>query len=153
MESGSKASVSVFSASGAATGCLRVLLAEDNLINQRVGQSLLRKAGHTVVVASDGRQALELLDRESFDLLITDIQMPEVDGYELIAILRSREAANGRRLPIIAMTAHAMEGDRSRCVEAGADDYVAKPVQPRQLMETIAAVMTRRPEEPVDSLA
>jgi signal transduction histidine kinase/DNA-binding response OmpR family regulator/streptogramin lyase len=152
MQSGHKDSVSDLMASGAAQG-LRILLAEDNLINQRVGQSLLHKAGHTVVVACNGRQALELLDQESFDLLITDIQMPEMDGYELIAILRSREAANGRHLPIIAMTAYAMEGDRSRCVEAGADDYVAKPVQPRQLMETIAAVMTRRPEEPVDSLA
>jgi PAS domain S-box-containing protein len=119
---------------------LRVLLAEDNVVNQKLGLRLLQKRGHAVVVAGNGREAIEALEREPFDLVLMDLQMPEMDGLEATALIRRREQTTGRRLPILAMTAHAMKGDRELCLKAGMDGYVAKPIQPRELYEAIDRV-------------
>jgi PAS domain S-box-containing protein len=116
---------------------LRVLLAEDGVVNQRVAVGLLALWGHTAVVAGNGREALAALEREPFDLVLMDVQMPEVDGFEATAAIRAREAGTGRHVPIIAMTAHAMKGDRERCLAAGMDGYVAKPVQPAELLQAL----------------
>jgi CheY-like chemotaxis protein len=107
---------------------LRVLLAEDNAVNQKIASRFLEKEGHHVTLASDGRQALAALDRENFDVVLMDVQMPEMDGFEATAAIRARERDTGKRLPIIAMTAHAMKGDRERCLAAGMDSYIAKPI-------------------------
>jgi CheY-like chemotaxis protein len=126
---------------------LRVLLAEDNLVNQRLAARLLEKQGHRVVVAGNGREALEALEREGFDLVLMDVQMPELGGLEATPAIRRREAARGglgpggRRVPVIAMTAHAMKGDRERCLAAGMDDYVSKPVRGTELFAAIARVL------------
>jgi len=116
---------------------LRILLAEDNLVNQKVTVRVLEKEGHSVVVAGDGRQVLSALDRESFDLVLMDVQMPEMDGFETTVAIRGREQFTGIRLPIIAMTAHAMSGDKERCLTAGMDDYIAKPIHKLELLAVI----------------
>jgi two-component system sensor histidine kinase/response regulator len=126
---------------------LRILLAEDNLVNQRFAVRLLEKAGHRVVVAGDGREALALLGVEPpagpppFDLVLMDVQMPEMGGFEATARLRAREKASGGRLPVLALTAHAMKGDQERCLAAGMDGYVAKPVRPAELWQAIESVV------------
>jgi PAS domain S-box-containing protein len=112
---------------------LRVLLAEDNAVNQKLMVRLLEKQGHRVTLAADGREALAALERESFDVALMDVQMPEIDGFEATAAIRRGEQVTGRHLPIIAMTAHAMKGDRERCLKAGMDAYVAKPIQASEL--------------------
>ena len=119
---------------------LRVLLVEDNSVNQRVAVRLLEKMGHCVAVAGNGREALAALDVESFDLVLMDVQMPEMDGLEATAAIRQREQTTGAHVPILAMTAHNMKGDRERCLEAGMDGYVAKPIRPHELMEAIEAL-------------
>jgi CheY-like chemotaxis protein len=116
---------------------LRVLLAEDNPVNQTLAVRLLEKRGHTVVVAGDGMQALAALSGHSFDLVLMDVQMPDMDGYEAATRIRREEEGTGRHVPILAMTAHAMKGDRERCLEAGMDGYIAKPVQPPELFAAI----------------
>ena len=116
---------------------LRVLLAEDNLVNQKLAVRLLEKQGHSIVVAGNGRQALEAIERQPFDLVLMDVQMPEMDGFEATAAIRARERGSGQHLPILAMTAYAMKGDRERCLEAGMDGYVSKPIQPRELWKAI----------------
>ena len=116
---------------------LNVLLAEDNLVNQKLAVRLLEKLGHRVVVASDGKQALLKLESNTFDLVLMDVQMPEMDGMTVTGIIRQREHETGAHIPIIAMTAHAMNGDRERMLEAGMDDYLAKPISFQQLDETI----------------
>ncbi len=118
----------------------RILLAEDNVVNQVLASRLLEKHGHSVVVVNNGRSALEALDKEKFDLVLMDVSMPEMDGLETVAAIRAREGATGFHMPIIAMTAHAMKGDRERCLEAGMDAYVSKPIQPRELFEVIKSV-------------
>jgi two-component system, sensor histidine kinase and response regulator len=120
---------------------LRVLLAEDNTVNQKLATRLLEKQGHTIQLAVNGREALNALAVGDFDVVLMDAQMPEMDGFEATAHLRGKEAGTGRRLPIIAMTAHAMKGDRERCLEAGMDGYVSKPIRMDELNRAIEAVV------------
>jgi CheY-like chemotaxis protein len=98
---------------------------------------LLERQGHTVVVVSDGRQALEALEKQKFDLVVMDVSMPEMDGFEAAAAIRAREEGTGSHIPIIAMTAHAMKGDRERCLAAGMDAYVSKPIQASELFQAV----------------
>jgi two-component system sensor histidine kinase/response regulator len=116
---------------------LNILLAEDNAVNQRLAVRLLEKRGHIVVVADTGKMALECLDRQSFDLVLMDVQMPEMDGLQATLEIRKSEKISGKHIPIIAMTAHAMVGDKARCLEAGMDDYLSKPIQSNDLFATI----------------
>ena len=115
---------------------LHILLAEDNPVNQRLAVRLIEKVGHTVVAVNNGREAVEQVDREHFDLVLMDISMPEMDGLEATAVLRSKYLNKGR-IPIIAMTAHALIGDREMCLRAGMDGYVAKPIRPDDLFTAI----------------
>ena len=115
------------------TESLSVLVAEDNAVNQRLILRLLEKRGHRVTVASNGRDALDATGRESFDLVFMDLQMPEMDGFEATATIRARERGTGAHLPIVALTAHAMKGDREKCLAGGMDDYLTKPIQPPEL--------------------
>jgi CheY-like chemotaxis protein len=124
---------------------LRVLLAEDNAVNQKLATRLLEKQGHQVTVVPNGKEAVEAVRRGGYDLVLMDVQMPEMDGFEATAAIRQQEAATGGRMPIVAMTAHAMKGDRERCLEAGMDGYVSKPIQPRELIEAIAKAMGKQP--------
>ena len=118
----------------------RLLLAEDNRVNQQVARGMLLQLGHTVELAEDGRAALTRMEREAFDLVLMDVQMPELDGMEATRRFRALEAERGDegRLPIVALTAHALSGDRERCLEAGMDDYLAKPLQFEALKEMLA---------------
>jgi len=120
---------------------LRVLLVEDSVVNQKLATALLQKHGHHITVAGDGREALETLQSESFDLVLMDVQMPEMDGYETTAKIRESERQTGRHLPIVAMTAHAMKGDRESCLAAGMDSYIAKPIRAQQVFEAITAAI------------
>jgi PAS domain S-box-containing protein len=115
----------------------RVLLAEDNVVNQRVAVGLLSKRGHTVTVVGTGKEAIDHLDRGAFDVILMDVQMPEMGGLEATRIIRQREAGTGRHLPIVAMTAHTMRGDRDECLAAGMDAYISKPVDPALLFATV----------------
>ncbi|HWR21604.1 MAG TPA: response regulator, partial [Verrucomicrobiae bacterium] len=125
----------------------RVLLAEDNPINQMLAVRLLEKEGHSVLVAGNGLQALAALERGPFDLVLMDVQMPEMDGLEATAAIREQERATERHLPIIALTAHAMKGDRERCLAAGMDEYLAKPLR----AEALFGVIVRLLAEPADA--
>ena len=122
---------------------LNVLLVEDNLVNQRLATRLLEKRGHRVVVAGNGREALETLGKAKFDLVFMDIQMPEMDGIEAISAIRQKEIGTDRRLTVIALTAHAMKGDREKCVTAGMDDYLSKPIRPQELDEILERYLVR----------
>jgi PAS domain S-box-containing protein len=125
---------------------LHILLAEDNPFNQKLALGLLGKEGHSVVVVGNGTEAVARAEREAFDLILMDVQMPEMDGFQATAAIRRREAASGRRTPILAMTAYAMKGDRERCLAAGMDGYVSKPIRARELFDAIAgAVGPARP--------
>ncbi len=117
---------------------LHILLAEDNVVNQRLVLRLLERAGHRVSVAGSGRAALDLVKENHFDLVLMDVQMPEMDGLEATSAIRAREEGTDTRLPIVALTAHAMKGDRERCLAAGMDDYLSKPVRADQLSGVIA---------------
>ena len=116
---------------------LRVLVAEDNVVNQEVAVAILASAGHSAAVASNGREALALLEKEPFDLILMDVQMPELDGLEATAAIREQEKSTGRHIPIVAVTAHAMKGDAERCLAAGMDAYAPKPLQARELLAVI----------------
>jgi two-component system sensor histidine kinase/response regulator len=116
-------------------GPLRILLAEDNLVNQRVAVRLLEKRSHSVAIANNGLEVLERVEIQPFDLILMDVQMPGMDGFEATVAIRRKEAALGGHVPIIAMTAHAMEGDRARCLAAGMDGYVSKPIHPDRLFD------------------
>ncbi len=120
---------------------LRVLLAEDNAVNQRVAQRFLERLGHTVTVANHGREAVECWRQQPFDLVLMDVQMPEMDGFEAVAEIRAAERAGGNRTPVVALTAHAMSGDRERCLAAGMDGYLTKPVRLAQLVAAIESVL------------
>lgn len=115
----------------------RILLAEDNFVNQSLATRLLEKQGYTVAVAQNGYEALAAFEREKFDLVLMDVQMPEMDGLEATAAIRKKENATGTRLPIVAMTAHAMKGDEDRCLMAGMDGYITKPISPKTLFDAL----------------
>ncbi len=116
---------------------LRVLVAEDNAVNQRLILRLLEKRGHHVTVAGNGLEAVNAAEKGNFDLVLMDVQMPEMDGFEATATIRAREKRSGTHLPIIALTAHAMKGDREKCLAGGMDDYLTKPIQPGELDEVL----------------
>ena len=122
-------------------GTLRILLAEDNVVNQKLAVGVLKKQGHQVTVANNGKEALQALDAAEFDLVLMDVQMPEMDGFEATQSIRRREMDSGGHIPIIAMTAHAMKGDRERCLAVGMDEYIAKPIRVRELSERFAMVV------------
>jgi signal transduction histidine kinase/DNA-binding response OmpR family regulator/PAS domain-containing protein/HPt (histidine-containing phosphotransfer) domain-containing protein len=124
---------------------LEILLAEDNAINQLVAVELLRLEGHNVVVANDGRKAIEVFDLHRFNLVLMDVRMPGMDGFEATAILRTKDELNKTHTPVIALTAHAMKGDRERCLAAGMDGYISKPIQPAELWREIDEVLSREP--------
>jgi hypothetical protein len=124
-------------AAGSTPGSLRILLAEDNPVNQRLAMRLLERRGHRVELASSGREALEWLERKSFDLILMDLQMPDMDGIEATALIREREKRAGGRTPIVALTAHTMKGDRERCLEAGMDNYINKPIDAVKFLEIV----------------
>ncbi len=125
---------------------LRVLLAEDNLVNQKLAVRLLEKEGHAVTVVGDGRAALDAIAGADFDVVLMDVQMPVMGGFEATAALRERERGSGRHLPVVATTAHAMKGDREQCEAAGMDAYVSKPIQPRELFRVLAGLFPARPD-------
>jgi signal transduction histidine kinase/DNA-binding response OmpR family regulator/ligand-binding sensor domain-containing protein len=116
---------------------LRVLVAEDNVVNQQVAQRLIEKRGHAAVVAANGIEAIKALEQQDFDMVLMDVQMPEMDGFEATARIRGGEKATGRHQRIIAMTAHAMKGDRERCLACGMDGYLAKPIRASELNEAL----------------
>ena len=123
---------------------LSILLADDNAVNQALVTALLKARGHGVTLANNGREALSLLDGPPFDLILMDIQMPEMDGLQATAEVRRRERRTGEHIPIVAMTAHAMKGDRERCLEAGMDGYISKPVSVQDLLDLIAGIGARK---------
>jgi PAS domain S-box-containing protein len=123
---------------------LRVLVAEDNAVNQRLVARLLEKRGHRVTVTANGREAVEALADQTFDLVLMDVQMPEMDGFEATALIREKEKHNGAHIPIIALTAHAMKGDKDRCLAAGMDGYLAKPIRSQELDDLLETYLARR---------
>jgi CheY-like chemotaxis protein len=123
---------------------LRILLAEDNAVNRLLAVRLLEKRGYIVSVATNGREAVEALEHDRYDLVLMDVQMPGMDGFEATAIVRAKESSIGTdRLPIIAMTAHALKGDEERCLAAGMDGYISKPIRTDQMFSTIENIMDR----------
>jgi signal transduction histidine kinase/DNA-binding response OmpR family regulator/uncharacterized membrane protein affecting hemolysin expression len=122
---------------------LRILLAEDNAVNQRLASRLLEKRGHSVVVAGNGREALDAFEKERFDLVFMDLQMPVMDGFEATVAIRKKEGAGRVRLPIVALTAHAMKGDREKCLAGGMDGYLTKPIRPQELDEVLRKYLPR----------
>ena len=126
---------------------LSVLLAEDNLVNQRLAVRLLEKRGHRVVVAGTGLEALKALEKESFDLVLMDVQMPDMDGLEATAAIREKEKGTGAHLSVVALTAHAMKGDREKCIAGGMDGYLTKPIRPNELDQLLEVYVARLAEE------
>ena len=121
---------------------LRILLAEDNPVNQKLAITLLQKRGHTVIPTGNGKEAIATLDRENVDLVLMDVQMPVMDGFEAIRSIRAKEQTTGAHIPIIALTAHAMKGDREKCLAVGADDYVSKPIRTSDLLAAMDRART-----------
>ncbi|HUI54892.1 MAG TPA: response regulator [Bryobacteraceae bacterium] len=126
---------------------LRVLVAEDNPVNRRLAQLVLQREGHSVVVVANGEEAVEAARREAFDLILMDVQMPVMDGYEATRIIREDERLSTHRTPIVALTAHAMKGDREICLRSGMDDYLSKPIQIGDLREVLNRWGGREPSE------
>jgi two-component system, sensor histidine kinase and response regulator len=122
---------------------LQVLLADDNPVNQMTGTTMLEKLGHSVVVAGNGREAIKKINTQAFDIVFMDVQMPEMDGMTATAEIRKSEEATGKHIPIVAMTAHAMKGDKEKCLKAGMDEYVSKPIRRQELTDVIARVAKR----------
>ena len=128
------------------TSVLNVLVAEDNAVNQRLAARMLEKRGHRVTVARNGHEAVEALTKQVYDLVLMDIQMPEMDGFEATSVIREREGDSGAHMPIIALTAHAMKGDKERCLAAGMDGYLSKPIRSQELDEVLEKYVTLRRE-------
>ena len=145
------------SASAVPTRTLDILLAEDSIVNQRLAVGLLERHGHRITIANNGQEACDQLERQKFDIVLMDVQMPELDGLSATRRIREREAKSGGHVPIIAMTAHALKGDRERCLESGMDEYVSKPIRERQLLaalrgmlgDDVAAMPAEPPDEPI----
>jgi two-component system, sensor histidine kinase and response regulator len=116
---------------------LNVLLVEDNLVNQKLATRLLEKKGYSISIAGNGKEALSAMEKASFDVILMDVEMPEMNGFDATGAIREREKSSGSHVPIIAMTAHAMTGDKERCLEAGMDGYISKPVSSQELFATI----------------
>jgi CheY-like chemotaxis protein/HPt (histidine-containing phosphotransfer) domain-containing protein len=120
----------------------KILLAEDNEVNQQLALRILTKRGHKVEIVENGNEALAALERGGFDVVLMDVQMPELDGLAATFAIRAAERITGQHIPIVALTAHAMKGDRERCLAAGMDAYVAKPLRPGELLDAIAGALT-----------
>jgi two-component system, sensor histidine kinase and response regulator len=120
---------------------MRILLAEDNIVNQRIARAILERAGHIVTIAGSGTAAVAAVESSVFDLVLMDVEMPEMTGTDATAAIRRRERMKGGHVPIIALTAHAMKGDRERCLDAGADGYVPKPIVRGDLFGEIESVL------------
>ena len=119
-------------------GLKKILLVEDNLVNQRVALKFLERLGYSAEVAQDGRIALQMLEEKTFDLVLMDVQMPNLDGYQATGLIRrSTNGAFNPDIPVVAMTANAMKGDREKCLDAGMDDYLSKPINPDELAEKL----------------
>ena len=132
----------------------RILLAEDNRVNQMLATAILQRQGHKVTVVDNGRKAVEAWSEGEFDLILMDVEMPEVDGYEATREIRERERDKGGHVPIMAMTAHAMRGDRERCLESGMDEYLAKPIRAQQVRDKLAQItLSARQALPVEGSA
>jgi CheY-like chemotaxis protein len=127
---------------------LRVLLAEDNAVNQRLAVRLLEKRGHHVTVVGNGAEAIAVMDNQDFDLVLMDVQMPEMDGLEATAVIRGKEKISAKHQPIIALTAHAMKGDREKCIAGGMDGYLTKPIRPQELDDVLEDFIERRSATP-----
>ena len=127
----------------------RILLVEDNTVNQLVALRLLEKYGHTVTVAANGRKALEELGKKSYDLILMDVQMPEMNGWEATQAIREKEKSTGGHIPIIAMTAHAMKGDQDRCLSAGMDAYLTKPIRTQELLAVLEGIGSQKAGPPL----
>ncbi|HTX15578.1 MAG TPA: response regulator [Candidatus Baltobacteraceae bacterium] len=136
------------SAPAAAADRLRILLAEDNAVNQKLAITLLQKRGHIVIPTGNGKEAIEALKGESVDLVLMDVQMPVMDGFEAIRSIRAKEQTTGAHIPIIALTAHAMKGDREKCLAVGADDYVSKPIRTADLLAAMDRARALRVDAP-----
>jgi CheY-like chemotaxis protein len=131
-----------------------ILLAEDNAVNQTLAVRLLEKRGYAVSVAGDGQAAIAAFEKDSFDLVLMDIQMPGMDGFETTAKIREKEKLSGKHTPIIAMTAHALKGDQERCIAAGMDGYVSKPIRTSELLSAIdTQLASKRSAQTIDSAA
>jgi CheY-like chemotaxis protein len=124
--------------------CLSVLRVEDIAVNQRRAARLLEKRGDRVVVTANGREALAALEKDTFDLVLMDVQMPEMDGLEATASIRKKEEQSGKHQAVIALTAHAMKGDEERCLAAGMDSYLSKPIRPQELDAILEGYLARR---------
>ena len=123
---------------------LRILVAEDNAVNQKLIARLLEKRGHNVKIAANGREALGALEQGTFDLVLMDLQMPEMDGFEATDELRKREKLSALHTSVIALTAHAMKGDRERCLNAGMDGYLSKPIRAKELDDVLEGYIKQR---------
>jgi CheY-like chemotaxis protein len=124
-------------------GGLRILLAEDNQVNQRLATRMLEKRGHVVEVAGNGKEAMQALERRSYDLVLMDVQMPEMDGMEATSRIRAKERLSGGRQRVVALTAHAMKGDEEKCLAAGMDGYLTKPIRPEELDQLLEKCMEK----------
>ena len=133
-------------AAAAGADRLRVLVAEDNAVNQKLARAMLTRLGHASVLASDGREAIAEWGTGGYDVIFMDVQMPDLDGFDATREIRRLEAGTGVRVPIVAMTAHAMPGDRERCLGAGMDDYVTKPISLAEIARVLASIQAARPK-------
>ena len=131
---------------------LRVLVVEDNPVNQLLAVRLIEKLGHSAAAASNGRDALAALQKEPFDLALMDVQMPDMDGFEVTRAIRRREQTSGVHLPIIAMTAHAMQGDRELCLTAGMDGYISKPINRNDLFAAVRSASRKGVPPPMQNI-